>query len=241
MHPRQLVFLVGIAVVSAACSGSVPPALAGASPAAVTVTASPVTASPAPLPSAALVSAPLQGAGVTDSQLAWDARGDAVMADGTKAPRHLDVLAATVELRDGAFVFTHVLASGVPGVPELAAGVLALGWSFCIDLDPMQALRGYPMKSARMPCELIVQTRWDGVALRGLVFDRRPLADGNEVATTSLTPATDGSRISEMVPSGLLGEATTFRWSAFTEELGPLGTDIVHHVDAAGPASWPAG
>jgi hypothetical protein len=239
MHPRQLVFLVGIAVVATACSGSVPPALAGASPAAVTVSASPVPASPAPSPSAAPSSA-LSPGGVTESQLLWDTRGDAVMTNGAKAPGYLDMLAASVEHRDGSFAFTQVLASGVPAAPELADGVAALGWSFCIDLDPMQALRGYPMKAVRMPCELIVHTRWDGKALTGMVFDRRPLADGNEVTTTSLTPATDGSAISEMMPSRLLGEASTFGWSAFTEELGSLGTDIVHHVDAAGPATWPA-
>jgi hypothetical protein len=64
--------------------------------------------------------------------------------------------------------------------------------------------------------------------------------------TTTLTPATDGSAVAETVLSGILGGPATFGWSAFTEELGPLGTDTVHHVDAApdGGASrsvtWPA-
>ena len=241
MHPRQLVFLVGIAIVATACSGSVPPALAGASPAAVTA-----PASPAPSRSAAPSSAPTPGAGVTGTQLASDARGDAAMADGAKAPGYLDMLAATVELRDGAFVFTQVLASGVPPTPELADGVLALGWSFCIDLDPSQSLRGYPLGRASMPCELVVQTRWDGMVLRGMVFDRRPLADKNEVKTITLAPATDGSAISETVPFGLLGEATTFQWSAYIDELGALGTDVLHVADTAPdggtsrPVSWPA-
>jgi hypothetical protein len=240
MHPRQLVCLVGIAIMSSACSGTVPPGSSGASPADATVSASPIPASPAPSPSVAPSSAPSPGVVVNDAQLVWDAQGDAVMTDHAKAPGYLDMVGASVELRDGSFVFTQVLASGVPAAPELPTGVVALGWSFCVDLDPGQSLRGYPMKTVRMPCELIVHTRWDGKALAGMVFDRRPLANGNEVTTISLTPVTDESALSESVPSSLLGELSSFRWSAFTEELGELGTDIAHHVDAAGPGTWPA-
>ena len=240
MHHRQLLLLVGIAVVSTACSGATPPALSSASAAVVTASASPAPASPAALPSAAPSSEPSPTALAQDVQTVQDVKGDAVMSGSAEAPGYLDMFGASVELRDGFFVFTASLASGVPTTPELPTGWVAIGWSFCIDLDPTQSLRGYPMKTVRMPCELIVHTRWDGKALTGMVFDRRPLADKKEVKTITLVPATDGSAMSESVPSNLLGEPSTFLWSAFTEELGPLGTDIVHHVDAAGPATWPA-
>jgi hypothetical protein len=235
MHSGQLVLLVGIAVVSAACSGATPSTSAGVSPAALTV-----PASPAPPPSAAPSSEPSPSARAQDVQTVQDVKGDAVMTESAEAPGYLDMVGASVELRDGSFVFTQSLASGVPATPELPKGWVAIGWSVCIDLDPMQALRGYPMKAVRMPCELIVHTRWDGKALTGMVFDRRPLADGNEATTVTLTPAADGPGVSETVPPQLLPGTSTFRWSAFTEELGPLGTDIAHHVDAAGPATWPA-
>ena len=97
-----------------------------------------------------------------------------------------------------------------------------------------------------MPCEFFAQTRWDGTALTGMLFDRRPLADGNEVTATTLASVTDGSVVSETVSATLLGEPSTFRWSAFTEEPGELGTDVVRVIDAVpdtgekAPATWPA-
>lgn len=167
------------------------------------------------------------------------------MTDYAEAPGYLDLLGAGIALRDGAFVFTQQLASAVPGEPELSDGVVALGWSFCIDIDPGQSPRGYPTQSMRMSCEFIVHSRWDGKALTGMLFDRRPLADGSQATTATLVPVADGSMVSATVPLRLLGEPSTFRWSAFTEELGSLGTDVFHHVDAVPdadtgrPATWP--
>ena len=233
MLHRRFLLLVVIAFVSTACSGATSPAPSSASAAAVTK-----PASPAASPSAAPSSSPSPSA-LAQVQTVQDVKGDAVMTGG-EAPGYLDLLEASVELRDGSFVFTHALVSGPPPTPRVPEGAAALGWSFCVDLDPMQSLRGYPMKTVRMPCEVIVHTRWDGKALAGMVFDRRPLADGNAATTTTLAPAADGSSISESVPASVLGVASSFQWSAFTEELGELGTDFVHHVDAAGPATWPA-
>jgi len=232
MHPGRIVFLVVIAVVLAGCAAPVPPALAGASPGPTNAPAS---------------SAPSPGGVIKDTQLVQDTQGDAVMTDGAEAPRYLDMLGASVELRDGSLTFTQLLAgTGVPYALDLPEGMVALGWSFCIDLDPTQDLRGYPLGSAPMPCELVVQTRWDGSALTGMVFDRRPLADKNEVKTIFLAPVLDGSAISETVPSGLLGGATTFGWSAYIDELGELGTNVLHATDmapdggASRPVTWPA-
>jgi hypothetical protein len=229
MHPRQIVFLVAIAVVSTGCSGAPSPAFVGALPAG--------RSAPAPSPSAAATPSP--------GDVIRDLEGDAVKTDDAEAPGYLDMLGAGVELRDGAFVFTQRLASGVPGAPDLSDGVVALGWSFCIDIDPGQSPRGYPTQSMRMPCEFIVQSRWDGKALTGMLFDRRPLDHGNQATTATLAPLADGSMVSATVPLRLLGEPSTFRWSAFTEELGSLGTDVFHHVDAVPdadtgrPATWP--
>lgn len=169
-----------------------------------------------------------------------------MVIESGKAPGYLDMLGASVELRDGSFVFTQLLATGMPYTLDLPEGMVAIGWSFCIDLDPTQDLRGYPLGIAPMPCELAVQTRWDGSALVGMVFDRRPLADKNEVKTIILAPAIDGLAISETVPSGLLAEAATFGWSAYIDELGELGTDVLHATDmapdggASRPMTWPA-
>ena len=229
MHPSQIVFLVAIAVVSAGCSGAPSLSSMGASPADTNASASSPSAAASPSP----------------GDVTRDLEGDAVMTDYAEAPGYLDLLGAGIALRDGAFVFTQQLASGVPGAPELSDGVVALGWSFCIDVEPGQSPRGYPTQSMRMPCEFIVHTRWDAKTLTGMLVDRRPLANGNAAMTVALAPGTDGSMVSETVPSQLLGEPSTFRWSAFTEELGALGTDVLHHVDAVPDAdtgrlaTWP--
>ena len=176
MHPSQIVFLVAIAVVSAGCSGAPSLSSVGASPADTNASASSPSAAASPSP----------------GDVTRDLEGDAVMTDYAEAPGYLDLLGAGIALRDGAFVFTQQLASGVPGAPELSDGVVALGWSFCIDVEPGQSPRGYPTQSMRMPCEFIVHSRWDGKTLTGMLVDRRPLADGNAAMTVALAPGTTG-------------------------------------------------
>ena len=165
---------------------------------------------------------------------------------GEPAPGYLDAVGGEVtKASDGTFTFVETLATALPDKPKLPAGDAALGWSVCVDVDPTVAPVGFPMTIA-MPCEFIVHTRWDGRRLAGLLIDRRPLAAGGSAKTTPFDPIVDGTSVRMEVSEGALGDPASFRWSMFTEELGPLGTDQVVQVDAVpdggvgDPAAWPS-
>ena len=172
-----------------------------------------------------------------------DPAGDAFTIDGS-SPGYLDMTRAAVSRTGGHFTFTEALVAPVPPTPTLPAGDEALGWSVCVDLTGTAAV-GFPMATVPMPCEFIVHTRWDGTKLAGLLIDRRPLARGHAALTTSFEPVVAGTELRMVIPARSLGEPKSFAFSMFTEELGPLGTDIARHVDEApdgGPREtfeWP--
>lgn len=177
-----------------------------------------------------------------------DLPGDAVMASTDPAPGYLDLLGAgVVRQDDGAFVLSMALAEPVPHAPKVQDPYVALGWSFCLDTDPDTAAPGFPLATIPMPCEFIVHTRWNGSKISGVLIDRRPLVGGGDAETFTMDPAIDDAGIIVTVPSAQLDDPSSFSWSAFTEELGPFGTDLVSHADAVpdggidDPVAWPTG
>jgi hypothetical protein len=175
-----------------------------------------------------------------------DDTGDAFMQSGEPAPGYLDEVHGSVTMQpSGTIEFVNTLAAPVPSNPELPEEDEALGWSFCIDTKPRVAAQGFPIASA-MPCEFLVHARWDGEQLLGLLIDRRPLTAGRRALTTPLEPAVAGNSIRLEVSDSSLGSPRRFRWSMFTEELGPFGTDVFFHVDevpeggVSAPIEWRA-
>ena len=162
---------------------------------------------------------------------AVDVAGDAVLQSGQAAAGYLDEIRGTVELdANGTMWFVDELAAALPARPALPATDAALGWSFCVDTDPMVDPVGFPMTGA-MPCEFIVHTRWNGKRLSGLFIDRRPLDGGGNARMIPFKPMLEGNSIRMGVAFASLNSPGTFHWSMFSEELGPLGTDIAYHVD----------
>ena len=174
-----------------------------------------------------------------------DDAGDALLHTMEVAPGYLDAVGGSVEVsEDGTFVFSSELAAPMPERPQVPPPFEALGWSFCVDTDPKVAAVGFPLRSIPMPCEFIVHTRWDGSELSGLLIDRRPLADGGDAKQIPMDPVLEGSAVRELVAAGRIGDPSTFEWSMFTEELGPLGTDKENQVDMVpdggidSPVTW---
>jgi hypothetical protein len=177
-----------------------------------------------------------------------DPADDAVMQSGDAAPGYLDAVSGEVTIGSGGTIaFVETLGSPVPARPALPEGDEALGWSVCVDSEPTEAPVGFPFATIPAPCEFIVHARWDGKRLTGLLIDRRPLLEDRRPRKIPFEPILEGDAIRMTVSLSSLDEPTSFAWSMFTEELGPLGTDVFYHVDNvpdAGiddPISWSAG
>ena len=93
-----------------------------------------------------------------------------------------------------------------------------------------------------MPCQLIVQTLWDGTRFSGQLIDRRAVGAGVPASAEPFVPLVEGASIRMSVPAESLGSPRWFLWSVFTEELdatdaveqvGALGPNAAFHVDAA--------
>jgi len=195
-------------------------------------------------------------AAVSADAVAIDDRpGDARTAAGQQGPGHLDVVAATVErAADGSFAFDLTLASALPPAPGAPGAGTPAGWAVCIDLYPFVVSALYGQLPTGMPCQLIVQTLWDGTRLSGQLIDRRAVGAGVPASAEPFVPSVEGASIRMSVPAESLDRPSWFLWSVFTEELdtsdalemlAARGPAAAHHVDAApdggvaAPLAWP--
>jgi hypothetical protein len=179
----------------------------------------------------------------TDAVAVVDTLGDARTVAGQPGPGHLDVVAAKVERgANGSFAFDLTLASALPPAPQATETGTSADWAVCIDLYPFVVSPLYGQLPTGMPCQLIVRTLWDGTRLSGQVLDRRAVGAGVPASAEPFVPLVEGASIRMSVPAESLGNPSWFLWSTFTEELGSmdaaeqlgaLGPNAAHHVDAA--------
>jgi hypothetical protein len=190
----------------------------------------------------------------SDAVAVVDNPGDARTVAGRPGPGHLDVVAAKVERgANGSFAFDLTLASALPPAPGAPGAVTPAGWAVCIDLYPFVVSALYGQLPTGMPCQLIVQTRWDGTRFSGQLIDRRAVGAGVPASAEPFVPTVEGASIRMSVPAESLGSPGWFLWSVFTEELdtsdalemlAARGPAAAHHVDAApdggvaAPLAW---
>jgi len=172
-----------------------------------------------------------------------DTPGDARRVAGQPGPGHLDIVAAKVARSgDGAFVFDLTLASALSPERRAPEAGASAGWAVCIDLYPFVVSSVFGQLPTGMPCQLLVQALWDGSRVSGQLIDRRSVGAGVPASAEPFVPVLEGASIRMSVPAESLGNPSWFLWSTFTEELGSadaveqlgaLGPNAAHHVDAA--------
>lgn len=170
----------------------------------------------------------------SDAVAVVDTPGDARTVAGRPGPGHLDVVAAMVERRaNGSFAFDLTLASAPLPAPQAPEAGTSADWAVCIDLYPFVVSPLYGQLPSGMPCQLIVQTLWDGTRFSGQLIDRRAVGAGVPASAEPFVPSVEGASIRMFVPAESLGSPGWFLWSVFTEELG--STDAVEQLTALGP------
>jgi hypothetical protein len=179
------------------------------------------------------------------TDLVEDEKGDAHLRSGDAAPGYLDQVGGAVTPADEETLrFVAELASPVPFEPELPNGDNAIGWSFCLDMDPDSATVGFPSLESISPCEFVLRVAWDGRNLQGFFIDRRPLMEARYSQIERVRPTLRKSSIELLIPLEKLGYPTRFDWSTATEEFESLALDAIHQIDelpdsgASAPETW---
>ncbi len=193
-----------------------------------------------------LLAQPVSAGGLTST--ISDPAGDAFLwIPGGPAPGYLDIVGASVSLKDGRFVLSLNMAASIPASPVNPPGTKLLEWAWEFAADPTMRASGFPFgQPASSPTLYMVQILWDGTISRGQFIDRTPLFTGGEAVVTPLAFGVKGAEFTASVDATMIGSPSSFIWISTTRQWqADLGAYAWFPIDGApdpnlGPASWPS-
>ena len=211
---------------------------------------------------------PTFSAGATGAKtsVVLDAVGDAVWNQNkgpgsfAKVPAWLDIVSASITLRDHQFIFEENLVAPVPADPALDPDIPPQVDHVCpagygLDTDLRTAPVGYPFNNNEANNqEFYLLVCWNptgsfgvGTGFVGFLVDRQPLLTGGQAIIKPVQFIIQGTRVSVVVDAGALGDPPTFAWAAFTHlqqgphppDNGPI-LDFAPDLNLGAPlATWP--
>ena len=143
-----------------------------------------------------------------------------------KGSDYQDITRAEITKQGTNFAFVLTLVAPVPDSPALPSGADVIVWQFLLDTDPTASPAGYPFtKNTAVPFEFMIQYRvyrsgftdpLDPTSRAGVLVDRRPLLTGGQATVTPVKVSLNGTQITFVINTGLLGDPSTFNWVSAT-------------------------
>jgi len=161
-----------------------------------------------------MLAQPASAASLTGS--VEDPEGDAIwyVHKNQPTPGYLDVVGATITLKQGMFTMTMTMAADIPDEPAFVKAAHVYWWEWAFDTGP-GFYPIFPFGSTWEECAVIIE--WDGVEWSADLYDWTSVQNWKDpVLKYRLPLSIDGDQFMVEAESIWMGNPDTFHWAAGT-------------------------